>query len=77
MKPKVCAFAFDDDPGSTAHGIAHHGQTFRQRVDILVGEEEGLIPAPPNGDELHQGLIVTGWVDSDTYVIGLVVVDEE
>jgi len=43
MEAKVAAFALDDDTvTSDSNGIVYHGQTSRQNVELLVGENEGF-----------------------------------
>jgi len=70
---KVAAVALEDDPVPTdAHGIAYLVLTSRQRVELLVGENEGLGPVPPNGAEFNQGLVISGGVEFDRHVLGLV-----
>jgi len=59
------------------HGVTYNRQTFRQRDDLFVGENEGLGPSPPNGAEFHQELIIACRVVTDRHVLGLVYVDEE
>ena len=44
---------------------------------MFVGENEGLGPSPPNGAEIHQGLVIACRIEADTHVLGHVLVDEK
>jgi len=44
---------------------------------LFVGENEGFGPAPSNGAEFHQGLIIACKLVTDRHVLGLFFVDEK
>jgi len=77
VQTKVATLALDDTVPADTHGVAYSRQTIRQRSDFFVGENEALGPAPPNGSEFHQGLIIACRVVTDRHVLGLVFVDEK
>jgi len=44
---------------------------------LFVGENEGLGSSPPNGSKFQLGLIITRRIETDTHLLGVVLVDEE
>jgi len=62
---------------STGDGNVHLGETFRQRVDMLVFEYDGFRPPPTYGADFHQWLIVACRVETNRHVLGTVGVDEK
>jgi len=52
-------------------------QTVRQRVNMLVFENDGFRPAPSYGAEFQQRLIVACRVETDRHVLSPVGVDEK